>query len=300
MSTAAETTTGEHGSGAAVTVRPGRSEDAAEAGRICYEAFARLAERHGFEPDFPSVEVATDVASMLLSHPGFHAVVAERAGRIAGSNFLDERSLVAGVGPITVDPETQDRGIGHQLMEAVLERARERSFPGVRLLQAAYHNRSLSLYAKLGFHVREPVLNFHGEPIARPLPGSNVRPATEHDVEACDLICREVHGHDRSGELADAIKDGSAAAVERDGVITGYTTGIGFFHHAVGRTSDDLKALIAASPVYAGPGFLVPARNSQLVRWCLEHGLQVRMVTTLMTIGLYNEPQGAWMPSILY
>src|SRR2546425_2480673 len=101
----------------------------------------------------------------MLAHPGFYGVVAERDGRIVGSNFLDERSAIAGVGPITVAPEAQDARVGRQLMDAVLDRANEKGFPGVRLLQAAYHNRSLSLYAKLGFEVREPIVTLQGAPV---------------------------------------------------------------------------------------------------------------------------------------
>jgi hypothetical protein len=41
------------------------------------------------------------------------------------------------------------------------------------------------------------------------------------------------------------------------------------------------------------------ARNG-LYRWCLAHGLRVVQVMTLMTLGLYNEPAGAYLPSILY
>jgi GNAT superfamily N-acetyltransferase len=47
-------------------------------------------------------------------------------------------------------PGTQNRSVGRQLMQAVIARASERRFAGVRLVQAAYHNRSLSLYAKPG------------------------------------------------------------------------------------------------------------------------------------------------------
>jgi hypothetical protein len=45
---------------------------------------------------------------------------------------------------------------------------------------------------------------------------------------------------------------------------------------------------------------IVPTRNAELFRWCLEKGLRVVQPLTLMTVGLYNEPQGAYMPSILY
>src|SRR5438067_11154099 len=93
-----------------VTLRPGTAADAAECGRICYEAFHAIATAHGFPPDFASVEFAQSVIGFLLGHPGYFSVVAERDGRILGSNFLDERSSVAGVGPITVDPGVQNDG----------------------------------------------------------------------------------------------------------------------------------------------------------------------------------------------
>jgi hypothetical protein len=43
--------------------------------------------------------------------PGFYGVVAERDARIIGSNFLDERGTIAGIGPITVDPDVQNQGV---------------------------------------------------------------------------------------------------------------------------------------------------------------------------------------------
>jgi predicted N-acetyltransferase YhbS len=281
-------------------LRPGTPSDAEACGRICYEAFRALAEYHRFPPDFPSAEVATGILSDLLAHPHFFAVVAELEGRIVGSNFLDERSVIAGLGPITVDPKTQNTGAGRQLMLAALERAKERRFPGVRLLQAAYHNRSLSLYTKLGFNVREPVLTVQGPPINEAMAGYHVRAAREDDLEPCNRVCIQVHGHDRSGELLDAIRAGTAQVVEHGGRITGYTTGIAFFAHSIGETNEDVKALIGAAREFGGPGFLLPARNGELYRWSLAHGLKVVQVMTLMTMGLYNEPAGAYLPSVLY
>ncbi len=282
------------------TLRPGRPEDANICGTICYEAFKAIADQHNFPPDFPSREVAVGLLSMLLSHPGFYAVVAEADGRIVGSNFLDERSTIAGLGPITVEPSGQNSGIGRQLMEALLERAAQRHFPGVRLVQAAYHNRSLSLYAKLGFTICEPLAGMQGTPIRVTIPGYTVRQATEGDLATCNRVCTRVHGHDRSGELRDAIQQGTATVVEHDGRITGYATAVGWLAHAVGESNEELKALIGAAPAYVGPGFLLPTRNTELFRWCLEQGLRVVVVMTLMSIGLYNEPAGAYLPSVLY
>src|SRR6185437_7412609 len=111
------------------------------------------------------------ILSMMFSHPGFYCVVAELDGRIVGSNCLDERSAIAGVGPITIDARVQNRQIGRTLMEAVLTRASERKFPGIRLLQAAYHNRSMSLYTKVGFVTREPISTMQGPAIKTALAG---------------------------------------------------------------------------------------------------------------------------------
>ena len=208
--------------------------------------------------------------------------------------------MIAGVGPITVDPTTQNDGVGRRLMEHVLERATQKKFPGVRLVQAAFHNRSLSLYTKLGFEIREPLATIQGAPLKKTLPGFSVRPATERDVEACSRLCHKIHGHDRKSELLGAIRQKTATVVERNGNITGYATAIGFFDHAVAESDDDLKALIAAATEFVGPGFLLPTRNSEVFRWCLSQGLRVTQPMTLMSRGLYNDPRGAFLPSILF
>jgi len=282
-----------------ITLRSGTPVDAPELGRICYEAFATISGKHNFPRDFPDAEVATGFISFLLGHPGFYSVVAERDGRILGSNFLDERSPIAGVGPITVDPSAQDRGVGRRLMQAVLDRSAERGFAGTRLVQAGYHTRSLSLYVSLGFQVREPLANMQGDVPRVTIPGRSVRAARAADLEACNRVCQRMHGHHRSGDLRDAIAAGTATVVEHDGRITGYATSLAFFGHAVGETDDDVKALIGAATAFEGPGILVPAR-SPLFAWCLSQGLRTVQMLTLMSVGLYNEPQGSYLPSILY
>jgi predicted N-acetyltransferase YhbS len=283
-----------------IELRPGTPEDAEACGRICYEAFSAVAAEHGFPPEIPSTEAATGLVRGLLSHPGFYSVVAEREGEVVGSNFLDERSKIAGVGPVTVHPEVQNRGVGRRLMQDVMERASARGFAGVRLLTAAHHGRSLSLYASLGFEVREPIACMQEPPIAAEIPGCHVRPAVEADLEACNQLCESVHGHDRGGELADAVGQGTAVVVERAGRISGYATAMAFFGHAVGETTDDVKALIATAPAFDGLGILVPARNGELFRWCLHNGLRVVQVMTLTTVGPYSDPAGAYLPAILY
>ena len=116
--------------------------------------------------------------------------------------------------------------------------------------------------------------------------GSRTRPVHETDLERCNQLCRVVHRHGRGGELADAIRQGTAICVERDGRITGYVTALAFFGHAVAESNADLQVLLASVESFGGAGILLPTRNAALFRWCLESGLRVVQPMTLMTVGL--------------
>lgn len=283
-----------------IKLRNGCPSDAEACGSICYEAFKNVAEQHHFPFDFPNPAVSIEFLSALFSRQDVFSVVAEVDGRIVGSNFLWENADIAGVGPITVHPAVQNGAVGRRLMEYVMERGQDARFSGIRLVQAAYHNRSLALYTKLGFSAREPLSTMQGPALGIGIPGHAVRPAFPRDLMACNRLCLQVHGHVRKLELLDAIKQRTATVVEREGRITGYTTLVGFFGHAVAEDNEDLKALIGAAPGFPGPGFLLPTRNSDLLRWCLGNGLRVVQPMTLMSMGLYQEPKGAFLPSVLY
>lgn len=283
-----------------LVIRRATPDDVEAAAKICYDAFTTINVQHNFPPDFPAVEVARLVMAMMFRHPGFHCLVAEQNGSIIGSNCVDERTPIAGVGPITVDPTSQNAGVGRRLMLAAMDRAAERNFAGVRLVQAAFHSRSMSLYAKLGFDIREPLVVMQGNAIGNVPDGYFVRAATPHDLEGCNALCQRVHGHHRSGQLSDAIQERMARVVEHHGRLTGYATMVGFFGHAVAENNYGLQALIGAASEFAGPGFLLPTRNTELFRWCLNKGLRIVEPMTLMSFGLYNEPTGAFLPSILF
>src|SRR5262245_45070281 len=192
----------------AIIIRKASAADTAECGRIIFEAFDTIARQHSFPPDFPSAEVTTGIASLLIGHPDFFGLVAEDDGHVVGSNFVDFRSSIGGIGPITVDPRSQNNGIGGRLMLAVMDEAVHRERAGVRLVQVAYHNRSLCLYTKLGFRTREPLSIMQGAPIAKTLGGYVVRPTTDADLPSCDRLCRRVHGMTRSVEVRESVKLG--------------------------------------------------------------------------------------------
>jgi len=283
-----------------VVIRTATPEDGPACGQICYDAFSTINAAHGFPCDFPGPEVSIRLLSMMFSTPGFYCVVAESDGRTMGSNVLIEQAVIQGVGPLTIDPTAQNLGIGRKLMQPVMDRANRNGAAGVRLVQAAFHNRSLSLYTSLGFDIREPLSCMQGQTLERSIPGCAVRPAQPADEDACNALSRRVHGFDRGAELAQAIQQGTARVVERGGRVTAYTTSLGFFGHSTAETNVDMQSLIASAESFAGPGILVPSRNNTLLRWCLANGLRVVQPMTLMSTGLYNDPAGAWLPSIVF
>ena len=283
-----------------VTIRTATAEDAPVCGQICYDAFSAISAAHGFPCDLPGPEAGIGLLSMMFSTPGFYAIVAESDGRIVGSNVLAEQAVIHGVGPITIDPRLQNTGVGRRLMQAVMDRANRNGAAGIRLVQAAFHNRSLSLYASLGFDIREPLSCMQGQTRERSIPGCVVRSAQPADEVACNALSRRVHGFDRGAELAQAIGEGTARVVERGDRVTGYTTNLGFFGHTTAEMNIDLQALLASVESFAGPGILVPSRNSALLRWCMANGLRVVQPMTLMSTGLYTDPAGVWLPSIVF
>jgi predicted N-acetyltransferase YhbS len=287
---------------AATQIRPIEPGDAEAAARILFEAFAGIHDHHRFPRDFPTLEAAAGLVDAFVANPGIWGVVAERDGRIVGSNFVDERGSVRGVGPITVAPEGQDSGVGRRLMRAVLERGKKA--PGIRLLQDAFHMRSLALYESLGFDVKEPVAVVAGRPRSEPVSDVEVRPLQEEDLGACEELCARVHGYERTNEVRDAIQAFAPFVALRDGRIVAYATAVSFWpmNHGVAETGDDMKALLlgAAAAVEEPLAFLVPLRSELLFRWCLEEGLRLVKPMNLMALGDYREPKGTWFPSVLY
>lgn len=282
----------------ALTYRSASPDDAAVLTDIAYRAFDGINRAHNFPPDFRSPEEAGEELGGIFGLPFVEGLVAEVDGRPVGSAFLWRLGDVVGIGPVTVDPEVQAQGVGRGMMQGLLDRCE--GTPSVRLVQAAFNLRSMSLYAKLGFDVRDPLACMQGTPPSVTIPGHTVRPATEADIPAACEICREVHGFDRGMEFGGAIMRGTAAVVEHEGKVVGYTTGIGFFGHAVALGNDGMKAMIAAASEITGPGLFLPTRNAELFRWALENGLHIVQPMTLMTLGEYQEPKGAALPNILF
>ena len=286
-----------------VRLRPIEPDDANAAARILFDAFAGIHDRHRFPRDFPTPEAAAGLTSAFIAHPSIWGVVAEIDGRVVGSNFLDERGPIAGVGPITVDPRAQGEGVGRTLMQAVLERGSGAA--GIRLLQDAFNTRSIALYASLGFEVKEPIALIGGTLARDARPSAEVRPLTHDDVPACERLQLAVHGFERTGELRDALDSPALEPLVavRDGRVVAFATTLTFFPaaYATAETEADMWDLIAGGLAGGAAGsFLLPTRQHVLFRRVLDAGLRVVKPMTYMALGEHREPRGAWLPSVLY
>ena len=175
-----------------IAVRPATASDTDACGRICYEGFRAVNERHNFPPIFPSVEAARQRVSGFIQHPSVFGLVAEGDHQVVGFCFLSERDPMRAIGPIVTDPAIQGRGVGRRLMEAVLERSR--GTRGVRLLQDTFNVKSLSLYATLGFDARDNLVVLSGVPRNVAPSGWEIRTLSASDIAGCEGLHARVHG----------------------------------------------------------------------------------------------------------
>ncbi len=283
-----------------LTIRPIEASDRDACGRILHDAFVHVSKAHGFRPDFPNREVALQMMDSLLELRW--GVAAETDGRVVGSIFVESGDCIAGIGPITVDPSIQEAGVGRRLMQAGIEYGRDRE--GIRLVQDTFNAVSMSLYASLGFEVKEPLVVVEGVPLAEPPGDVEVRSLSPGDVDACASLCERVHGIARSSEVRLALERFSPLVAWREGRVAGYATMLGHWSagHAVAETERDLVALLCGpeGETARAVSFLLPTRQASLFRWCLAKGLRIVKPMTLMAMGEYQEPDGFFFPSVSY
>lgn len=288
----------------AIRVRALRADDVARCGEIACAAHRDVAGRHNVPPEQPSVEFSTGLIAAKLADRNAVGLVAEDAkGELLGSGFLNyfPPSRVAAIGPLTAHPAAPG-GTGRALLERLLAHDGVREHESIRLVQSPSHLRSLALYAKLGFVVREPLVLMQGE-----LPkagvhdsGAQVRPATLDDVDACMGLAESLHHVAREFELRQAIASDKAALVEHAGRLCGYAAGVGMRGHLVAESDAAAFELISSAPRWPGPGFFVPLRQAALLRGLLDAGMRMAWPAALMTRGRYADPLGAFLPSIAY
>lgn len=283
-----------------IKVRPAVSSDSAACGKVIAAAVAPYAPRNEFAAEFGEASTCSMVAR-LLDHPEMYGLVAEADNQIAGTVFLDERSVVRGVGWLAVAEPFRGHGIGRLMMNEVIDRSL--TSPGMRTVLDSESSNAIGLMSSLRFEAKEQIALLRGRVKGEPTAGIEVRAVTSDDIEACAALCEQAHGFGRESELRNAIEAGSALAAVRDSRITGYATDLASWHagHAVAAQEEDLRALIAGAAARSPSlSFLVPKRRESLLNWCLGQGLSVERSMVLMSLGEYQDPACAWLPSGMF
>lgn len=281
---------------------PAQREHVDELGRICYEAFKDISDRHGFPSDFTSAAFARRVIGSLVRREDVYGVAALMNGEPVGSTFMSVTDDVGGIGPVSVEVPAQGQGVGRALMQDVLEYARRNNVERVRLLQDGFNMVSLSLYASLGFDVVQATALMQPAPASQP--DDTVRPVTEADLPAVEELSRRIYRVSRRHEVEGAMRATLSPPLlrERQGHVTGYFV-LGIAGHGVAESEDDALALIGQAartmpPEYAR--FFCPLSLGGLYRKAMQAGHRTIKVMNLMALGPYEPPDGVWMPSVLY
>jgi GNAT superfamily N-acetyltransferase len=278
-----------------------RPEHVPELGRICYESFKDISDRHHFPSDFSSAAMARMIIGMLTQNEGEYGVAAMMDGQPAGSNFLMLADEVGGLGPITVEVPLQGQGIGRALMQNVIDHARSAGVEKVRLLQDSFNMTSLSLYASLGFDTKHPVALMQPAPAEQP--NDSIRPVNEDDLPAIDELSRRIYKVSRRNEVASGMRGPFRPFVrESSGSIVGYYS-LGIGGHGVAETEDDMVMLVREVARQMPVDFhrvLCPLTEGGLYRKLLAAGARNIKVMNLMALGPYDDPDGVWLPSVLY
>jgi len=283
-----------------VTIRQTTTDDTDRCGSVIYLAFKGIADRYQVPSFFPTQEFATEVTGSLIANPSVFGVVAESDSQIVGANFLDESDIIRKIGPTAVHPDFQSRKIGRKLMEALLERGRDAV--SIRLIQEASNTTSLSLYASVGFDVKEPAVLIGGKPKSKPDPTIEIRPLQESDLEECAALCKQVYGFERFKELQQAIEHFSPFVAVLENRIIAYATATNFFGHGVAKNEADMQALLLGIAAAGDDplSLIVPLRQASFFRWCLGEGFRVINTVNIMSLGEYFEPQGCYFSSVAY
>lgn len=283
----------------ALELVPAKPEQVPEMGRICYQAFKDISDRHGFPSDFPSVAFARMVLGSLVRREDYYVVAALVGGEVVGSTGLLAADDVGGVGPVTVEVPAQGRGIGRALMQDVIDHARENRITMVRLMQDSFNMGSLSLYASLGFDTKDAVALM--QPAPAPAQDGTVRPVTEADLPAIDELSRNIYKVSRRNEVAALMSPPFRPLLrERNGRVTGYFI-LELPGHGVAETEEDLLMLVGEAATGVPPEFarcFCPLTEGSLYRKFLKAGFRAIKVMHLMTLGPYEPPDGVWMPSV--
>lgn len=285
----------------ALMVRRMEERDVARAGEVIVAAFNDVFVRHGFPPPFPSPDVGVGLARGYLRLEPHECFVAVEGGQVVGSGFLHLRGETAGIGPITVDPACQAKGVGRELMTAVIRAGQQCS--SLRLVQDAFNTASFSLYSKLGFAACGTVVSLAGQDGQPPGPPHEVtvRAMAAADAARVTALDTKLTGITRPRDIQYFLDHPPQLVSFAGGKLVGYLcllrTGDGgtFLGPAAATEPAVLRALIGHAMEMERGKVLrmrLPARHAELFRDLMKMGFRAETLQTYMVRGPWKPPKG--------
>ena len=280
-------------------------EDIPEVGHIGVEAFNELMARHNRPPLYPDPQVGPLAATAYFSIDAERSLVATEESRIVGSIFYRRRGDTVSVGPATVAPAAQGRGVGTKLFQTVIER--EPSAPSMRIMQDSLNLASFELLVRIGYSLGEEVAMFtlpagfreeHEQDAA-------VRIARSEDLSDILAMDKRLFGSDRRRDFEFLRRFGKILTIHSGRTLEGYlaqmpTPGRTMLGPGGADSADALRRLIlhALGETLGELSLLVPARRYDNVKPLLESGFRLVGLSNLMYRGAWQPPAGAYAYSL--
>jgi len=279
-------------------------DDIPEVGRIGVDAFNDLMARHNRPPLYPDPQVGPLAATAYFSIDPERSLVATEEGRIVGSIFYRLRGDTVSVGPATVAPAAQGRGVGRKLFDTVIER--EPGARSMRIMQDSLNLSSFELLVRIGYSLGEEVAMFTlPAGFREERADATVRTARSEDLSEILAMDRRLFGSDRRKDFEFLRRFGKILTLHSGKSLQGYLaqmptpgrTMLGpggaeeaaalatLIRHAVGETLGELSVLL-------------PARSHEIVKPLLETGFRLVGLSNLMFRGAWQPPAGAYAYSL--
>lgn len=283
-----------------------RAREVMRVASVFRDSFNDLYERRGFGPIVADVSVGRVIAETYLVHDPEHCLVVECDGRVAGSAFLHPRGAVAGIGPVTIDPRMQGRGLGRALVGALCERADRLAISSTRLIQDAFNETSFALYARLGFRPHRVLSRASFLP--GPAPAMReTRAACAADLDAIAALEEDLLGFSRRRDYELLRRVGDLSVLPGVGGVEGWCGrivrgSVAVLGPVLSRSFDGMRRLIdeGSSNLAAGTEvrLLVPADIPGALEMLAPRGLEVHSLCNYMVRGSFGGIRGCYVPTL--
>lgn len=305
-----------------IVIRGMSIEDTEETGKVIVSSFNDVFIKHGFPAPFPAWQIGQGIASSYARHDPEGCIIALEGGKIVGSGFIHLRGETATIGPVSVSPDCQNKGIGRALMEELLHIGTNSS--SIRLIQDSFNLVSFSLYARLSFEAKDTVLNMimegpedyqkTGTHFACQSERSEFRIVEKKDLPMVVSLDKKMLGLDRAKDFQLLINEGAGFMHKsrQSQEVTGfmlfysYRNKTIFIGPGAALTFEALADLLL-EVVRLNRGFSlrlkILASQIQLLQFLLKVGFKVTGIGTFMVRGNYQKPSGqqllAQFPEVL-